>query len=61
MLDKIMIATDGSDTSRHAAHLAISLAKHSAGKVIAVYVMDMQRLAHLPGLYNIAWLEKELA
>ena len=42
MLDKIMIATDGSDASRHAASLAISLAKQSAGKVIAVYVVDIQ-------------------
>ena len=49
MLDKIMIATDGSDASRHAANLGISLAKHSAGVVIAVYVVDMQRIVHLPG------------
>jgi nucleotide-binding universal stress UspA family protein len=60
MLDKIMIATDGSDASRHAASLAISLAKHSAGKVIAVYVVDMQRIAHLPGYTTMHGLKESL-
>ena len=60
MLDKIMIATDGSDASRHAARLAISLAKQSAGKVIAVYVVDIQRLAHLPGYTTLQGLKKSL-
>jgi nucleotide-binding universal stress UspA family protein len=60
MLDKIMIATDGSDASRHAASLAISLAKQSNGKVIAVYVVDIQRLAHLPGYTTLHGLKKSL-
>ncbi len=60
MLNKIMIATDGSDASRHAASMAISLAKQSAGKVIAVYVVDIQRLAHLPGYTTLHGLKKSL-
>ena len=60
MLNKIMIATDGSDASRHAASLAIGLAKQSAGKVIAVYVVDIQRLAHLPGYTTLHGLKKNL-
>jgi len=60
MLNKIMIATDGSESSRHAASLAISLAKQSNGKVIGVYVVDIQRLAHLPGYTTLHGLKKSL-
>jgi len=60
MLNKIMIATDGSESSRHAASLAISLAKQSNGKVIGVYVVDIQRLARLPGYTTLHGLKKSL-
>lgn len=60
MLDKIMIATDGSEASRQAANLGISLAEHSAGKIIAVYVIDMQRIGHLPGYTTLHGLKKNL-
>ena len=60
MLDNIMIATDGSDASRHAANLGISLAEHSGGKVIAVYVVDMQRIGHLPGFATLHGLKESL-
>jgi len=60
MLDKIMIATDGSEASRHAASLGISLAEHSGGKIIAVYVVDMQRIGHLPGYATLHGLKESL-
>ena len=44
-----MIAADGSEASKHAADLGINLARCSAGKVFAVYVVDTQRLVQLPG------------
>ena len=55
-----MIATDGSEASRHAANLGICLAKCSAGKVIAVYVVDMQRLVQLHGYATLHGLKEGL-
>lgn len=49
MLKKILIATDGSKTSMRAAENAISIGKNSGASVTAVYVVDMHRLAQLPG------------
>ena len=60
MFDKIMVATDGSEASRHAADLGISLAKHSAGKIIAVHVLDMQRIISLPGYTTLHGLKESL-
>ncbi len=48
-----MIATDGSEASRNAADLGINLAKLSAGKVIAVYVVDTPRLVQLHGYTSL--------
>ncbi len=48
-----MISTDGSEASRNAAHLGINLAKLSAGKVIAVYVVDTPRLVQLHGYTSL--------
>jgi len=49
MIKRIMIATDGSDTSKKAAIIAIDIAHRGKGSVTAVYVMETLRLAHLPG------------
>jgi nucleotide-binding universal stress UspA family protein len=49
MMKKIMIATDGSETSKKAAKVGIEIARRSQGSVTAVYVIDVFRLAHLPG------------
>ena len=49
MLKKILIATDGSETSVRAAEMAVGIGKKSGAAVTAVYVMDVQRLAQLPG------------
>ena len=49
MFKKIMVATDGSQTSIRTAELAVGLARLSGGSIIAIYVVDVYRLAHLPG------------
>jgi nucleotide-binding universal stress UspA family protein len=49
MIMKILIATDGSDTSMQAADNAISIGKCAGAVVTAVYVVDVHRLAQLPG------------
>ncbi len=48
MFEKILIATDGSEHSERAARIGIELAKLSGGKVTAIYVADISRMAHLP-------------
>ena len=40
MFKHILFATDGSNASEHAAHLAISLARTHGAKLTAVYVVD---------------------
>lgn len=49
MFKKIMVATDGSEASMRAAELAVELARLSSGLITAIYVVDINRLAHLPG------------
>jgi nucleotide-binding universal stress UspA family protein len=49
MLKKILIATDGSETSMLAADVALGIGKRAGAKVSAVYVIDVHRLAQLPG------------
>ena len=49
MLKKILIATDGSETSMRAAENAVSIGKNAGATVTAVYVVDVHRLAQLPG------------
>jgi len=49
MLKKILIATDGSETSMRAAENAVSIGKKTGATVTAVYVVDVHRLAQLPG------------
>lgn len=60
LFDKIMIATDGSEASRHAADLGIGLARCSSGKVTAVYVVDMQRLVQLHGYTSLHGPKEDL-
>lgn len=49
MLKKILVATDGSETSMRAAENAVSIGKKAGAAVTAVYVVDVHRLAQLPG------------
>jgi nucleotide-binding universal stress UspA family protein len=60
MLERIMIATDGSEISMLAAEMAIDLAKISGAEVIAIYVVDVPRLVQLPGYAAIPGLKDNL-
>lgn len=60
MFKKIMIATDGSETSMRTAKLAIDLARLAGGRVAAIYVVDMYRLAQLPGYTTLPGLSERL-
>ncbi|MFZ3149123.1 MAG: universal stress protein [Methanothrix sp.] len=60
MIKKIMIATDGSDTSKKAAMIGIDIAHRANGSVTAVYVMDILRLAHLPGYATMPGLKEKV-
>jgi nucleotide-binding universal stress UspA family protein len=60
MIKKIMIATDGSDTSNKAATIGIDIAKRANGSITAVYVMEILRLAHLPGYATMPGLKEKV-
>jgi len=60
MIKKIMIATDGSDTSKKAALIGIDIAQRANGSITAVYVMDILRLAHLPGYATLPGLKDKI-
>jgi nucleotide-binding universal stress UspA family protein len=60
MFNKIMVATDGSEVSENAAKIGIEIAKLSRGTVTILYVVDILRLAHLPGYANFPGLASQL-
>jgi nucleotide-binding universal stress UspA family protein len=60
MFNKIMVATDGSETSENAAKIGIEIARLSGGTVTVVYVVDIMRLAQLPGYANYPGLANQL-
>ena len=60
MIKKIMIATDGSDTSKKAAIIGIDIAHRANGSITAVYVMEILRLAHLPGYATLPGLKEKI-
>ncbi len=60
MLRRIMVATDGSDVSLHAAETAVNLAKIAGAGVTAIYVLDMQRLNQLHGYTSFPGLKDKL-
>jgi nucleotide-binding universal stress UspA family protein len=49
MRKKILLATDGSETSMRAAKMALDIGEKTGATVTAVYVVDVHRLAQLPG------------
>lgn len=49
MYERIAVLADGSEASRKAAKESIRLARLSGGSILAVYVADATRLAHLAG------------
>lgn len=60
MFKKIMIASDGSETSYKAARLGLDLARTHGSEVVVVYVVDVNRLIHLPGYAGIAGTKDKL-
>ena len=60
MIKKIMIATDGSDTSKKAAMIGIDIAYRANGSITALYVMEILRLAHLPGYATMPGLKEKI-
>ena len=60
MFDRILIATDGSDPSYEAAKFGVEMARVSGGQVIAVYVVDVHRLAQLPGYTGFSGMKDRL-
>jgi len=60
MINKVMIAIDGSDTSKKAAVIGIDIARRANGSIIAVYVMDISRLSHLPGYTTLPGLKEKI-
>jgi nucleotide-binding universal stress UspA family protein len=61
MMQKIMIATDGSDMSKKAVKSGIDIAHHAKGCIIAVYVIDISRLSHLPGYAMLPGLKDKVS
>jgi nucleotide-binding universal stress UspA family protein len=59
MINRIMIATDGSDASRKAAIIAVDIARRANGSITAVYVMDTERLSRLPGFSTLPELKEK--
>jgi nucleotide-binding universal stress UspA family protein len=57
---KIMVATDGSETSMRAAIIAVGLAKLAGGSVAAIYVVDIFRLSKLPGYTTLPGISERL-
>ena len=55
-----MIATDGSETSMKTAKLAVGIAKRAGGSVAAIYVVDISRLAQLPGYTTLPGISERL-
>jgi nucleotide-binding universal stress UspA family protein len=60
MIQKIMIATDGSDASKKAAMIGIDIAHRANGSITAVYVMEILRLTHLPGYATMPGLKEKV-
>jgi len=60
MIKKIMIATDGSEPSMKAANAGVEIARRSGGTITAVYVIDVFRLAHLPGYTTFPGVKDKL-
>lgn len=60
MFHKILIATDGSETSQKAAEMGVGLAQKHSAKVVAVYVADTSRLGYLPDYIQYSGMIREL-
>ncbi|MDD1752620.1 MAG: universal stress protein [Methanotrichaceae archaeon] len=55
-----MIATDGSEHSRQATIIGVELARLLHAEILAIYVVDMHRLAQLPGYAGMPGTKQSL-
>jgi nucleotide-binding universal stress UspA family protein len=60
MRKKILLATDGSETSMRAAKMALDIGKKTGATVMAIYVVDVHRLAQLPGYASMPGIKDNL-
>ncbi len=60
MMKKILIATDGSDMSKRAVLVGIDMARRAGGSIIAIYVVDVSRISHLPGYAMIPGIKEKI-
>jgi nucleotide-binding universal stress UspA family protein len=60
MFHKILMATDGSETSQKAAEMGIELAQKHSAKIVAVYVADTSRLGYLPDYIQYSGMIRDL-
>jgi nucleotide-binding universal stress UspA family protein len=60
MPKRVLVAIDGSTASMEAARVGVEAARISAGRIRAVYVADVQRLAHLPGYSSFPSIKEKL-
>ena len=60
MFQKIVIATDGSETSQKAAKMGVELAKMHNALIMVVYVADTSRLGYLSDYIQYSGVIREL-
>ena len=60
LLKRILIPTDGSDTSMRAAEFAIKIAKHFESEIVAIYVIDRVILEEIAKIHERQGLEDEI-
>jgi len=59
-IKKILIPTDGSDSSMRAADFALKLGKHFESEIIAIYVIDRVILEEISKIHERHQLEEEI-
>jgi nucleotide-binding universal stress UspA family protein len=60
MFRKILIATDGSETSQKASKMGVELAQKHGAQIVVVYVADTSRLGYLPDYIQYSGMIREL-
>jgi nucleotide-binding universal stress UspA family protein len=60
MFHKILIATDGSETSQKASKMGVELAQKHGAQIVVVYVADTSRLGYLPDYIQYSGMIREL-
>ncbi len=60
LIKKILVPTDGSDSSMRAAEFALKLAKYFESEIIAIYVIDHVILEEISKIHERHELEEEI-